>query len=257
MSDNEIVSVGWDVRGWQSRAQAVAVAAFNGQGTDWIALSPAFGFETGARPGLEELLVASGLENPCDRLERAGRVVVAIDAPLAFPRAFTALLGGRGLPRRKASEIENPLAYRDCDRWIRAEHGKKPLSAAFDRLGNPATLAITVCGALRENGFRIVPMDGAPATKSAIEVYPGVHKCGSSRVDAAIAPLARHLPDGLEAGTDLYDAAICALLGLLFAGAGEPLGLPAPAGPPAGHPTDEGWIYALPAAYVHNARGDS
>lgn len=257
MKSGETIAIGWDVRGWQSRAQAVAVAAFTVQGVEWIGLAPAFGFETGTRPGLDELVAPAGGNDLGDRLERAGRVVVAIDAPLAFPRAFAALIGGRGAPRRTASEIENPLAYRDCDRWIRAAHDKKPLSAAFDRLGNPATLAMTLCGALRESAFRVVPIDGGPVARSVIEVYPGVHKLGSSRADAAIGPLASQLPSGVVAGTDLYDAAVCAVIGLLFAGAGETLGLPAPAGPPTGHLTDEGWIYALPADFVRDARGES
>jgi predicted nuclease with RNAse H fold len=254
MKRDEIIAIGWDVRGWQSRAQAVAFAALDDSGLSWPALAPAFAFETGRRPGPDRLVDATGNPDLARRIEHAARVVVAIDAPLAFPRAFTALLLGRGRPRRMPSEIENPLAYRDCDRWIRRAHGKKPLSASYDRLGNPATLAMAVCFALRDAGYRVVPIDGGPSDRSVIEVYPGVHKRGSSRIDAAIEPLARHLPDEVEPGSDLYDAAICALLGVVFAGGAERLGLPGLEGPEDDHPTDEGWIYALAADYVGRAR---
>lgn len=254
MIDREIIAIGWDVRGWQSREQALAIATLDEAGLSWPALVPAFGFETGRRPGPDRFVDVAGNPDLGRRIEGAARVVVAIDAPLAFPRAFTALLLGRGRPRRTPTEIENPLAYRDCDRWIRRVHGKKPLSAAYDRLGNPATLAMAVCRALREDGYRVVPIDGGPADRSVIEVYPGVHKRGSSRTDAAIEPLARHLPDAVEPGSDLYDAAICALLGIAFAGGARRLGLPGLAGPEDDHALDEGWIYALPADYVRRAR---
>ncbi len=256
MGSAEIVSIGWDVSGWQSRTQAVAIAAVDDSGLRWPAGAPAFGFETGRRPGLASIIEGVGEPALAGFLDGADRVVIAIDAPLTFPRAFVDLL--RGDARRYAAvprEIDNPLAYRDCDRWISAEHGKKPLSAAFDLLGNPATLAMAACTALREDGYRVVPLDGEPADRSVIEVYPGIHKRGTKRADAAIEPLARHLPDGAAAGSDLYDAALCALLGLVFAGAAARLELPPLEGPGPGFPTDEGWIYALPADYVRLARG--
>lgn len=73
------------------------------------------------------------------------RLALGIDAPLAFPRALGNLLAGRGVecavPQR---EIDNPYAYRDCERWLHQQYGKKPLSATFDRLGNNATLALSM-----------------------------------------------------------------------------------------------------------------
>lgn len=257
MKSGEIIAIGWDVRGWQSREQAVAVAALHDGGLSWPGLAKAFDFETGRRPGPDRLVDATANPELERCIERAGRVVVAIDAPLAFPRAFTELQLGRGRQERMPSEIENPLAYRDCDRWIRNAHGKKPLSAAFDRLGNPATLAMTVSAALREAGYRVVPIDGGPADRSVIEVYPGVHKRGAARIDAAIEPLARHLPDGVDPGSDLYDAAICAVLGLVFAGGGRNSVCRFWRGPrPVTRPTRAGSTRCRPTTSGRRAAGD-
>ncbi|MCV5480433.1 hypothetical protein OFN48_34325, partial [Escherichia coli] len=77
------------------------------------------------------------------QIEACPQLALGIDAPLAFPRALRDLLNGQphscAVPER---EIDNPYAYRDCERWLYQQYGKKPLSATFDRLGNNATLAL-------------------------------------------------------------------------------------------------------------------
>ncbi|MEO1203459.1 MAG: DUF429 domain-containing protein, partial [Pseudomonadota bacterium] len=129
------IAIGWDVRGWRSRQQAVAVAELAVTGVNWLGLAPAFGFETGEAVSLEALLVPALGDGWRQVAEAAPRAVVAIDSPLAFPRALRRLMDGEGNPLPTASEIENTLAYRDCDRRVAQDYGKKPLSAAFDRLG--------------------------------------------------------------------------------------------------------------------------
>ena len=80
--------------------------------------------------------------NPDAGLPRAERVSLAIDAPLAFPRAFHGLLQGKlATEQVPEDEMTNPYAYRDCERWLHEQYGKKPMSASFDKLGNNATLA--------------------------------------------------------------------------------------------------------------------
>ena len=148
------------------------------------------------------------------------------------------------------TEIENPFAYRDCERWVHQEFGKKPLSAAFDKLGNNATLAITVARALRKEGFSLLPQDANTAEKAVIEVYPAIVKRGAKKIDRAIGALEKHIPHELEPGTDIYDAAICALIGAIHAGWGADHGLPALTSIPDGYDPKEGWIYSLPAEYV-------
>ena len=245
-----MISIGWDVRGWQSPKQAVAVAALEDGRLAWPGLAPAFAFPTGERLGLDTLVGPALDSEQRAVLAAARRVVVAIDSPLAFPRALRDLMHGDGDPRPPAAEIDNPLAYRECDRRVAKTYGKKPLSAAFDRLGNTASLAMAVCQGLRRGGFQVVPQDADASRKAAIEVYPGIHKQGPRRADPAIEALGRWLPSSVPPGTDLYDACICAMLGLVYAGAGDTLGLPPLTPPDPALPREEGWIFGLPAAFI-------
>ena len=242
------VAIGWDVRGWRSEQQAVAVAAISDGELCWPGIAPAFRFETGAPVDFTNL-TRHAVSDPQSLLDR-GQVVISIDSPLAFPKALADLMAGRGHPVPTATEIENPLAYRDCDRRVAEAYGKKPLSAAFDRLGNTASLAMTLCQSLRSDGFERVPQDTENTEKAVIEVYPAVHKRGPRRGDPAIAPIHRLIPAQLSPDSDIYDAAICAILGLVFAGAGNELGLPDLATRDASCRTDEGWIFGLPPEFV-------
>ena len=83
-----------------------------------------------------------------------------------------------------------------------------------------------------------------------VEVYPGIHKRGPRRDAAAIEPLARWMPAEAVPGTDLYDASICAILGLVFAGAGDILKLPMLTTPDPALPREEGWIFGLPPEFA-------
>ena len=189
--EGRAISIGWDVRGWRSRSQSVAVAEVLDGRLAWLGLAPAFGFET-ARPLDLDTLTAHALGREQRRdLLTAAQVVVAIDSPLAFPAALKRLIDGEGGFLPTATELANPLAYRDCDRRVAQTYGKKPLSAAFDRLGNTASLAMALCHSLRGLGFRVVPQDADRAEKAVVEVYPGIHKRGPRRDAAAIEPLAR------------------------------------------------------------------
>ena len=57
------------------------------------------------------------------------------------------------------------------------------------------------------------------------------------------AELLVHLPADVTAGTDRYDAAICALMALQYAAKGSVSLLPALVAPPAEMALDEGWVY--------------
>ena len=247
---DRIVGIGWDVRGWRSSQQAVAVAGIEQGHLQWLGLAPAFGFQTGEPVNFEALIEPALGPGAEQAVLRAPRVVVAIDSPLAFPRALRRLIAGEGEPRPTASEIDNPLAYRDCDRRVAEVYGKKPLSAAFDRLGNTASLAMTLCQALRKSGFSVIPQDKDGADRAVIEVYPGIHKIEARRASEAVSSIARWMPESAEVGSDLYDACICAILALVFAGAGSILGLPDLTSPDAAMPREEGWIFGLPPEAV-------
>lgn len=254
VKNKAVIAIGWDVRGWRGSDQAVAVLSFGAGRSrpEWLGVSGRFRFAPGKPLGMHSLLgPLPGVRLP--EPDSAGAtVVVGIDAPLAFPARFVALMqsensSGYCPPDR---EIDNVFAYRDCERWIREQHARKPLSAAFDRLGNNATLAMCLAQALGAQGFQLVPQQAVASDRAIIEVYPGITKRGKKKTDRAIAPVERYIPDNLVPGTDLYDAAICAILAAVFAGKGRALGLPELVGPEPGYDTAEGWIYGLPSAYV-------
>ena len=138
------IGIGWDVRGWQGSAQAVAVVGWQAESNrlHWLGVSPLFRLSSRVAPDLAALL-RPALQNELTlmQVEACPQLAFGIDAPLAFPRALRDLLNGQphscAAPER---EIDNPYAYRDCERWLYQQYGKKPLSATFDRLGNNATL---------------------------------------------------------------------------------------------------------------------
>ncbi len=169
------------------------------------------------------------------------QLALGIDAPLAFPRALGDLLAGRAtecaVPQR---EIDNPYAYRDCERWLHRQYGKKPLSATFDRLGNNATLALSMLPRLGD--LQLVPKLQSQADRAVLEVYPALAKVGG-KASAVRAELQPHLPAELATGTDRYDAAICALMALQYAAKGTVSLLPPLIQAPADMVLDEGWVY--------------
>lgn len=247
------IVVGWDVQGWMSKKQAVAVLSKRGQELEWLAFREGFKFTPHRKLDFQSLL-GPEVEGTLDDagFEQAD-LLIAIDAPLAFSSSFRDLVCGTAAScQAPESEIQNPLAYRECERWVHQNFSKKPLSATFDKLGNNASLAITVARSLNKEGFTLVPQDGPAGPKSIIEVYPGLAKIGLKTIDPAIPPLARMIPAKIERGSDIYDAAICALLGAVQLGWGNEIGVPGLMQPVEGFDSTEGWIYCLPPKYVRS-----
>jgi len=248
-----VLGVGWDVGGWIGRKQAVAIAEWDYHSAQWRVIPVPFSIaDLGERWGLEDLLRHAWPDAPSEILETR-EVVMAIDAPLGFPIAFSELLAGRSTPSFDPSgpEIENPLAYRETDRHIHKTFGKKPLSGSFDKLGNNATVAMVHTRRLSTAGrLRVAPFDepqiGIP---TAIEVYPALLK-RKKRIDGGSAaeclPSVRSLlPSSVSDGTDECDACLCALLALAYGYDGQIEGLPKMQGP-TGAIVDigyEGWIF--------------
>jgi predicted nuclease with RNAse H fold len=249
-----VVAIGWDVRGWRSRDQAVAVLAFDAPSgpPEWLGISGQFQLATGEPLGLSALIEPATGKRLDSASLMAARVVVGIDAPLAFPRRFIELLGegGQSMCCPPNKEIDNAFAYRDCERWIHERFSKKPLSATFDKLGNNATLALCMARSLNQQGYDLVPQQAASSRHALIEVYPGIAKRGRKKTDRAIRSVEQHIPPQLVPGSDQYDAAVCAILAATFAGKGRALGLPDLTGPESGYDPREGWIYGLPADFV-------
>ncbi|MGL4716434.1 MAG: DUF429 domain-containing protein, partial [Aeromonas sp.] len=175
------------------------------------------------------------------QVEACPHLALGIDAPLAFPRALRDLLNGQprscAVPER---EIDNPYAYRDCERWLYQQYGKKPLSATFDRLGNNATLALSMLPQLSD--LQLVPKVQEQASRAVLEVYPALTKV-AGKASPARPALAALLPAEVLVGTDRYDAALCALMALQYAADGKVAALPKLVSPPGEMARDEGWVY--------------
>lgn len=250
---NDIISIGWDVRGWQSKQQATAVlkVSIESNKYEWLGVSELFSFTQGLKPSFDQLLCPAVGEDLYQQLLRQKKITLAIDSPLGFSQDYINLLQGKNTNINvPSSEIENTLAYRDCERWVAKNYDKKPLSGAFDKLGNNATLAMSLTENLKRDDFVLVPQNTNHAHRSIIEVYPGICKSGKQRVSPAISSIARILPSEVIPGTDQYDAAICAVIGALYSGGSEVLDLPMLEPIPKTINLKEGWIYGLPPEYI-------
>lgn len=245
------LAIGWDVGGWLGHKQAVAAIWMEPDGS-WrhVGQARAFAVKQILEGGVDALVRIAWPDAPSAAL--AGRIVIAIDAPLSFPRAFELFISGQsaieiGWPR----EIENPLAYRDCDRYVAKEHGKKPLSASFDKLGNNATVAMALTRRWRDHeGFRVLPFDDlGDGRRVVIETYPALFKRSGVVVESARSLL----PAGLADGSDEKDATICALVAAAYANASNPR-LPKIVGPEAAG--CDGWIYAPSREWMEDPQED-
>lgn len=237
------LAVGWDVGGWMGDKQAVAVIGLDDDGSfTHLGVARTFKLSLERHVDVLELL----REGWPEITTLPPRIALGIDAPLSFPRAFVRLLAGEAaLPTLGPRELDNPLAYRACDRWIAETHGKKPLSASFDRLGNNATLAMTLARAFRAQGFTLAPFD-APGERVAFEAYPALYKDREGLVPAVRPLLPRRLPTH-DLRSDALDATLCALSAMMWLGASDPR-VPSLVGPDPSE--NEGWIYAPPASWL-------
>lgn len=256
MNARPILGVGWDVGGWKGDKQGVAAVTHGAGGVEWLGRPKSFRLSSlTPQCGVVDF-IRQGWPNAEDDVLSTHRIVIAIDAPLAFPEAFVKLLTGRAIPDVAAGgrEIDNPLAYRATDRHILNTFQKKPLSASFDKLGNNATVAMVyVRRWAAQCGLPVLPFEPPHANGSAIiEVYPALTKVKGEKF--CHPPLQRLLPQSVMPGSDESDAAICALVALAFLLDGSSAGLPRLVGPDP-HASDEelrseGWIYHLPAAWL-------
>ena len=248
-----VLGIGWDVGGWIGRKQAVAIVEWNGHSAQWLGMPMRFSMADLRNDwGVDDLVRRAWPEAPNDILENC-ELVLAIDAPLGFPVAFSELLARRPTPNIDplVAEIDNPLAYRETDRHIYRTFRKKPLSGSFDKLGNNATVAIMHTRRLSTAGqLRVMPFDepqiGIP---TAIEVYPALLKrkkrVGGQSPAECLPGLRALLPSGVSDGTDECDACLCALLALAYGYGGQIVSLPmmqAPTGAIADIKR-EGWIF--------------
>ncbi|AXF57672.1 DUF429 domain-containing protein [Salicibibacter kimchii] len=241
----KVIGIGWDVGGWLGSNHGVAICEWDStkQTIEWKGAPTEISIPNSGRLSLQQLIssVDDTLDSDDDR-----RMIIGVDAPLGYPKAFKQLINGEINPVDKPEkEIQNPLAYRYTDRAIYEMLGKKPLSAVFDRIGNNTTVAMSHAKLWeKRDGFKIYPMEkqGKEDKKIIIEVYPALLK--ASKKSEAHTNIRQYLPTNIKPGTDAYDACICALYAIAFGVNDSPL--PNLAHPPTHEKEtvkEEGWIY--------------
>lgn len=103
--------------------------------------------------------------------------LIAIDAPLGWPRAMGILLqsaAGQSLAKKLRGEEDRFLRF--TDQMVRYSTGKVPLSVGADRIARTAEESLITLGLLRSETGWALPLawPGEPrADWSVIEVYPG------------------------------------------------------------------------------------
>lgn len=240
--------VGWDVGGWhcdrnrESRdALVVLTLGADGQpvltGKAWRgSLRPTLMRHSGVD------LVRAMLRH-CDvSLDVAEAVMIAIDAPLGWPRAMLDLANGRGLTEVSDSDFENPYTRRQTELDL-IRQGFAPLSNVRDMIGSPSTKAMHF---LRAAGLAPQPLARWSAgSVTAIETYPAVAfknaRCAQLHGLLMYDLLARQSCTK-PALPDIRDALACAVVAYMASEQPHTV-----IQPPAAYPSLEGWII-LPKA---------
>jgi len=242
---NKVIGIGWDVGGWMGRKQGFSICLWdkNQHTFEWLGepmqsslpnnkiISPNDIFEMLLNYKVEEFVL--------DHSE----IVIGIDAPLGYPRKFTDFINGSNVFEHKPiSEIMNPMAYRETERHIYNVFSKKPLSAAYDKIGNNATVAISHIREWVINYGYIVQPSYNIGTKNIIEVYPALIKENVEyykRFDGLI-------PYKVNRKSDAYDSSICAIMALKYYVGEDLLGIPKVFILDKFEDyVDEGWIYYI------------
>jgi len=245
--------IGWDVGGWHGKRDGLAA----------LALSPDGAVDPVGRHCTVSLgdLVARGaltLQMMAERLElgttfgSATRLILAVDAPLGFPRAFVQAASSRfdAVPSLNVplteGWIKNPLAYRETDRYVFEKTEKQPLSPSLNALANNTSKARAACACLRrkDSRVRIAPFESDDSEVAVIEVYPALWKKDMSGVAVEM------LDRVGNTDKDQKDAYLAALTAACYEQARTAAGgqsLPSVMTPPPGLSEVvrvEGWIYA-------------
>lgn len=231
--------VGWDVGGWNCDKNSLS--------RDAVVIVDADGNLVGRpwRGNLRNTILNSATASEfvyamfelCqanDRFDAASGYVLAIDAPLALPRALLALAQGEVCGDELTVSSQNPYLYRFTERRLNAE-GHTPLSAVKDMIGSQSAKAMHAVAKFSPYLESAGVWTGTAVT--AIETYPSLCR--------------RRYPEGFlppqeirGCKSDIADAWVCAMIARSYALAHNEL-----EGPVAEAPPEEGWIWAprLPA----------
>lgn len=181
----------------------------------------------GACPGERTLA-----EEIARHLHDAPRILLALDAPLGWPRAMGQLLAAHeagaplGIPA-------NTMFRRETDRFIRVRLGKQSLDVGADRIARTTHAALGLLEDLRRRLGQPLPLAWTPGYRggAAIEVYPaalliayGIPTRGYKKPEATAARgvILERLQDlvrlpaqrtAMELSAHVLDAALCVLAG--------------------------------------------
>lgn len=226
--------VGWDVGGWncdRNRNSRDAIVVLDGSGIEsgkpWRGnLRSTINGKADAEGFLSALLTLCKIPHDGETVS----ATIAIDAPLAFPAAFSRLItSGETLDRVGHKSAENQYLFRLTERRLASAEDLKPLSAIRDRIGSQATKAMHLKSRFKLRRKRTgVWTDGRCLT--VIETYPSLCR---ARLDQDRAT------DLSPGKADIEDARICARIARDFDIRYEEL-----EPPPPDAPADEGWIWA-------------
>lgn len=184
-----------------------------------------------------------------DWLRDSEDVLIALDAPLGWPRALSICLSTHkaGLPVQFGAD---QLFGRATDLEIKQRLGKRPLEVGANLIARTAVAALTLLDRIRQSTNLPIPLAWTQEEKErwrAIEVYPAATRIGHGAPDkgGSLEGLnelldCSALSPSLKQSKDAIDATVCALAAADFI-----LGRVVP---PVDHETAycEGWIWAPP-----------
>lgn len=220
-----VLSIGWDVGGWQGKKNAFSGLSYDGKSFQW---SPPILLKVPDNPGLFTIdAILNSLKYSQKSYEK---LIIAIDAPLGIPKDFLPFLKGTFDFIKPTSGISNRIAFRCTDRYVHRITGKPPLSPLFDKMGINTTLVLAHLKQWKKDGFQVrTPNCKSYSLNEIIEVYPAMVKSidNISLEKKKILLLLQKLNDnkiisaynyyqsiGTELKTDQLDSALCAILGM-------------------------------------------
>lgn len=235
---------GWDVGGWNcdrnTRSRDALVILDAGMalvGRPWRGnLRETINTSRAARDWIAALFRHCGATPPPQ-----ARVVLAIDTPLGFSRAFLSLAGELRPAGPVGGHADNPYLHRLTERHL-MRHGLRPLSPLKDMIGSQATKGMHVLARFAPRIGSCGVWTAGAGTLTVIETYPA--GCRRSRHLHALRSGMPAMP-----GPDEEDALLCALVAWLYAFRRGRL-----APPPGDAPEREGWIW-LPRDALGGGRG--
>ena len=104
------------------------------------------------------------VETVVECLDHTDRALIALDAPLGWPRPL-----GRGLADHRAGSsfavTANELFRRETDRHVKKQFGKQPLDVGADRIAGTAVSALNLLGEIRRITGLPIPLAWQPDYK--------------------------------------------------------------------------------------------